>query len=157
LLLLKRNIVFRRTGEELFSPTYYEIRIANEFILFGIQSSPFDFTELPTHPEKLLKEGTELTKKQELIIAYITTLYAEKHSWNLHQKNKGKVDISFLQLFKAMLLKENQYTGKHKSRYVKELEEAIEVINQNKPKFIHSIDLDKKKEEVFIKWELSLL
>ena len=41
--------------EELFSPTSYEIRIANEFILFGIQSAPFDFTELPTHPEKLLK------------------------------------------------------------------------------------------------------
>ena len=144
-------------GEELFSPTYYEIRIANEFILFGIQSSPFDFTELPTHPEKLLKEGTELTKRQELINTYITNLYAEKHSPFLHQKNKDKVCISFTKLFIAMLLKESQYTGKHKSRYVKELEGAIEVIKQNKPKFIHSIDLDKKKEEIFIKWELSLL
>lgn len=143
-------------GEELFSPSYYEIRIANEFILLGIQSSPFDFTELPTHPEKLLKEGTEFTKRQELIIAYITTLYAEKHSWNLHQKHKGKVDISFLQLFKAMLLEESQYIGKNKGRYVKELEEAIEVINQNKPKFIHSIDLNKKTEKILIIWEASL-
>ena len=143
--------------EELFSPTSYEIRIANEFILFGIQSAPFDFTELPTHPEKLLKEGTELTKRQELINTYITSLYAEKYSPFLHQKNKDKVCISFTELFKAMLLKESQYTGKHKSRYVKELEEAIEKIELNKPKFIHSIDLDKKKEEIFIKWELSLL
>ena len=56
-----------------------------------------------------------------------------------------------------MLLKESQYTEKNKSRYVKELEETIEIIKRNKPKFIHSIDLDKKKEEIFIKWELSLL
>ena len=143
--------------EELFSPTYYEIRIATEFILYGIQSSPFEYTELPTHPEKLLKEGTELTKRQELINTYITTLYAEKHSPFLHQKNKDKVCISFTELFKAMLLKESQYTGKNKSRYIKELEEAVEKIELNKPKFIYSIDLDKKKEEIFIKWEASLL
>lgn len=143
--------------EELFSPTYYEIRIANEFVLFGIQSSPFDFTELPTHPEKLLKEGTELTKRQELINTHITSLYVEKYSPFLHQKNKDKVCISFTELFKAMLLTESKYTGKNKSRYVKELEEAIEIIKLNKPKFIHSIDLDKKTEKIFIKWELSLL
>ena len=141
--------------EELFSPMYYEIRIANEFVLFGIQKEPFEYTELPTHPEKLLREGTELTKRQKQINDYITYLYAYNSPF-LHQKNKQRISVSFEKFFKTMLIDKSQYTGKNKSRYVRELEEAIEVIKQNKPKIIHSIDLDKKSEKVHIVWEITL-
>ena len=141
--------------EELFSPMYYEIRIANEFVLFGIQKEPFEYTELPTHPEKLLREGTELTKRQKQINDYITYLYAYNSPF-LHQKNKQRISVSFEKFFKTMLIDKSQYTGKNKSRYVRELEEAIEVIKQNKPKIIHRIDLDKKSEKVHIVWEITL-
>ncbi len=143
------------TQQTLFEASFYVCSVAHPFLLKGIwedASGGVNYSLLPIDNRKLLS-SEDIKKREELLLNYLVTYYNRIPAFYYKQSGKGKKVFQEEELLHSVMgLEKEAIYGTNRSKYVKELTQALKKIETMK--IIDKIEYLKDSKAVVVYWNL---
>lgn len=144
------------TQQTLFETSFYVCSVAHPFLIKGIWEDPSDrltYSVLPVDNKPLLSNSESIKKREEMLLNYFLTYYDRITAYYHSQSGKNKRVFQEEELLVSVMgLEKEAIYGTNRSKYVKELTQALEKIEELK--VIEKIQYNKDSKTVAIYWNL---